>query len=103
MATDVYIHNAHLPTYRVGERIRLLAALLLLATQSHQYYGAPPYPISPTPTLFVNNVNVLSSVTPVKTIVSDVPSSSINLCIHPSRLLREPPAIKNQMGVDMMH
>jgi len=48
--------------------------------------------VSPTLLLYSN--------TPVKTTLSDVPSSFVHLCIHPSRLLREPPAINHSMGVD---
>lgn len=48
--------------------------------------------VSPTLLLYSN--------TPVKTTLSDVPSSFVHLCIHPSRLLREPPAIESFLGVD---
>ena len=48
--------------------------------------------VSPTLLFYSNN--------PIKTILSDVPSSFVHLFIYPSRPLREPPAIESFLGVD---
>ena len=55
----------------------------------------------PTLFVFISSTNDPSSITPIKTVVSDKPSKlSIKHAYHPSRPLREPPAIEYFKGVD---
>ena len=91
MANDVNINHAR-PSGYIGSGKESISAALLLFAKSHQH-GAPSYPNI--------NSNDPSSITPVKTIVSDKPSKlSIKHAYHPSRPLREPPAIEYFKGVD---